>query len=90
MPSFNNSIIKYMKTKEIFWVPNPSYIIGDYKVVINDSISMRLHLALGKLLSSIHEAHPDDNIALKRFVSYVAVDFFLPVQVLIISHNPKD
>lgn len=71
-----------MKQKEIIWIPNPSFMVGDYKVVINDSISLELITALKKLLCTLGDVHSDKNIILKRFVSHIAVELLLPVQVL--------
>lgn len=75
-----------MRQKEIIWIPNPSFMIGNYKVVINDSISMELYNTLKKLLVTLDEVNKDKNILLKRFVCHISVDLLLPVQVCCVPH----
>lgn len=73
-----------MNTNEIVWAESTSYTLGEYKIVVNGTILMRLHLAMERYLASLHEHYADDTIVVKKFVAFVAVELFLPVQVLLV------
>ena len=85
LPSLNNSIIKYMEKKEIYWVSNASFLVGKkYKVILNEPISMELVKTLEAFANVVSEDSSGDEEAIQRFVYHCAVMLLLPLQVCLV------
>ena len=75
---------------EKYFTPHASFIIGDYKVVVLEKMSLELVISLRKFSEALLTICKDKDEAFRLFLWHVATDLYFPVHVIPLNRPYDD